>query len=69
MGYAIALIMPSFLKIQKVASRSSTCRVLKNAKRLNICILENTPMREQTLSWFVSLSVSEIYVCKSCRGC
>ena len=28
-----------FLKIQKVASRSSKCCVLKNAKRLNICIL------------------------------
>ena len=54
MGYAIALITPSFLKIQKVASRSSTCRVLKNAKRLNICILWNTPMREQMLSLFVS---------------
>ena len=39
-----------FLKIQKVASRSSTCRVLKNAKRLNICILWNTPICEQTLS-------------------
>ena len=41
-GYVIALITPSFfLKIQKIASLSSTCRVLKNAKGLNICILKS----------------------------
>ena len=54
MGYAIALITPSFLKIQKIASRSSMCHVLKNAKRLNICILKITTMCEQTLSLFAS---------------
>ena len=33
------LLRQDFLKIQKVVSRSSTCRVRKNAKRLNIFIL------------------------------
>ena len=52
MVYAIALITPSFLKIQKIASRFSMCHVLKNA--MNICILKITTMREQTLSLFAS---------------